>query len=84
MALDTPRSRWSRRAAAAFFVSLGALSSWAAPARTSILLSVQGCNTRCQMSQTDCALRCEGEIACIQSCQRMADSCVERCQTQVK
>jgi hypothetical protein len=44
-------------------------------------LSVQTCNTRCQTVQTDCVLRCDGEIPCIQECQKVADACVDRCQT---
>ncbi|HET9953401.1 MAG TPA: hypothetical protein VFQ61_02795 [Polyangiaceae bacterium] len=41
----------------------------------------QRCNTRCQSEQTDCAVRCDGEVSCIQGCQKVADSCVEKCST---
>jgi hypothetical protein len=41
--------------------------------------SVQSCNTRCQSAQTDCALRCDGKISCIQECQAIADACAEAC-----
>jgi len=59
---------------------LGALVSFPALAARSEPASVQGCNTRCQSEQTDCALRCDGDIPCIQGCQRIADACVEKCQ----
>ena len=58
----------------------GALVSLPALAARSEPASVQGCNTRCQSEQTDCALRCDGDIPCIQGCQKIADSCVEKCQ----
>ncbi|RYZ07927.1 MAG: hypothetical protein EOO73_09505 [Myxococcales bacterium] len=41
--------------------------------------SVQSCNTRCQTAQTDCNLRCDGSIPCINQCQVSADSCAESC-----
>ncbi len=41
--------------------------------------SVQSCNTRCQTAQTDCNLRCDGNIPCINQCQAMADSCADSC-----
>jgi hypothetical protein len=41
--------------------------------------SVQSCNTRCQTAQTDCDLRCDGNIPCINQCQATADSCAEAC-----
>lgn len=41
--------------------------------------SVQSCNTRCQTAQTDCNLRCDGNIPCINQCQASADSCAEAC-----
>jgi hypothetical protein len=41
--------------------------------------SVQSCNTRCQTAQTDCNLRCDGHIPCIQQCQVTADGCAEAC-----
>jgi hypothetical protein len=41
--------------------------------------SVQSCNTRCQTAQTDCNLRCDGNIPCISQCQVSADSCAEAC-----
>jgi len=41
--------------------------------------SVQSCNTRCQTAQTDCSLRCDGNIPCINQCQVSADSCAEAC-----
>jgi hypothetical protein len=43
-------------------------------------LSVQSCNTRCQSEQTDCALRCDGDVSCIRGCQKAADGCVAKCQ----
>jgi hypothetical protein len=41
--------------------------------------SVQSCNTRCQTAQTDCNLRCDGNIPCIQQCQVAADGCADAC-----
>jgi hypothetical protein len=41
--------------------------------------SVQSCNTRCQTAQTDCNLRCDGDIPCINQCQATADTCAESC-----
>ncbi len=41
--------------------------------------SVQSCNTRCQTAQTDCNLRCDGNIPCINQCQLSADSCADSC-----
>jgi hypothetical protein len=41
--------------------------------------SVQSCNTHCQTAQTDCDLRCDGNIPCINQCQVAADSCAEAC-----
>jgi hypothetical protein len=41
--------------------------------------SVQSCNTRCQTAQTDCNLRCDGNIPCIGQCQQAADSCADSC-----
>jgi len=41
--------------------------------------SVQSCNTRCQTAQTDCNLRCDGNIPCIRECQVAADSCADAC-----
>ncbi len=41
--------------------------------------SVQSCNTRCQTAQTDCNLRCDGNIPCINQCQNAADSCADSC-----
>jgi len=41
--------------------------------------SVQSCNTRCQTVQTDCNLRCDGNIPCISQCQLSADSCADSC-----
>jgi hypothetical protein len=41
--------------------------------------SVQSCNTRCQTAQTDCNLRCDGNIPCILQCQASADSCADAC-----
>lgn len=41
--------------------------------------SVQSCNTRCQTAQTDCNLRCDGNIPCIHQCQASADSCADAC-----
>lgn len=58
-----------------------ALVSLPAFARSAEPLSVQTCNTRCQSVQTDCVIRCDGDIPCIQGCQKSADSCVEKCQS---
>jgi hypothetical protein len=44
--------------------------------------SVQTCNTRCQTAQTDCNLRCDGNIPCINQCQATADSCADACSKQ--
>jgi hypothetical protein len=55
------------------------LSVAGASAEAEVSLSVQGCNTRCQSVQTDCVLRCDGDIPCIQECQKVADSCVDQC-----
>jgi len=41
--------------------------------------SVQSCNTRCQTVQTDCNLRCDGNIPCINQCQVSADTCADAC-----
>jgi hypothetical protein len=41
--------------------------------------SVQSCNTRCQTAQTDCNLRCDGHIPCIEQCQVTADGCADSC-----
>jgi hypothetical protein len=41
--------------------------------------SVQTCNTRCQTAQTDCNLRCDGNIPCINQCQVSADGCADAC-----
>jgi hypothetical protein len=41
--------------------------------------SVQSCNTRCQTAQTDCNLRCDGNIPCISQCQTSADTCADVC-----
>jgi len=41
--------------------------------------SVQTCNTRCQTAQTDCNLRCDGDIPCINQCQTGADKCADAC-----
>lgn len=43
--------------------------------------SVQSCNTDCQSEQTDCVLRCDGQLACTEKCQVAADQCVGRCVT---
>lgn len=80
------------RAAALFVIGCAAaLSAFPTDARASSSFSavsapesggqlgVQGCNTRCQTVQTDCALRCDGDIPCIQNCQKVADTCVEKC-----
>jgi hypothetical protein len=55
------------------------LSVSGANAEGALTLSVQGCNTRCQSEQTDCVLRCDGEIPCIQQCQKVAEGCVDTC-----
>ncbi|HEY6077734.1 MAG TPA: hypothetical protein VIW29_02975 [Polyangiaceae bacterium] len=52
-----------------FFVLLGASAN----------ASVQSCNSRCQTAQTDCALRCDGNIPCINQCQASADNCADAC-----
>jgi len=52
-----------------FLISLGASAN----------ASVQSCNTRCQTAQTDCNLRCDGNIPCINQCQLSADSCADAC-----
>jgi hypothetical protein len=44
--------------------------------------SVQSCNTRCQTAQTDCNLRCDGNIPCINQCQASADNCADSCMKQ--
>jgi len=67
-------------ATAVCFIAVNALVSVSAQAGNAEPLSVQGCNTRCQTAQTDCALRCDGDIPCIQNCQKTADSCVDKCQ----
>ncbi|MES1187066.1 MAG: hypothetical protein ABUL60_24840 [Myxococcales bacterium] len=54
---------------AAFLVFLGATAN----------ASVQSCNTRCQTAQTDCNLRCDGSIPCINQCQVSADTCADAC-----
>jgi hypothetical protein len=59
------------------FVGLTSLPAFAGSGEP---LSVQSCNTRCQSMQTDCAIKCDGDIPCIQGCQKSADSCVEKCQ----
>ncbi|HWA75132.1 MAG TPA: hypothetical protein VG937_22495 [Polyangiaceae bacterium] len=66
--------------ASLLFLIFGALVALPAFAARGESASVQGCNTRCQTEQTDCALRCDGDIPCIQGCQKTADSCVEKCQ----
>jgi len=58
-----------RYALLAVLVTLGATAN----------ASVQSCNTRCQTAQTDCNLRCDGNIPCIQQCQVSADSCADAC-----
>ena len=40
---------------------------------------VNACNTRCQTVQTDCNLRCDGNIPCINQCQVSADTCADSC-----
>ncbi|MBI5534180.1 MAG: hypothetical protein HY898_15765 [Deltaproteobacteria bacterium] len=40
---------------------------------------VQQCNTRCQTSQTNCTLRCDGDQACIEKCKQTARDCVQTC-----
>lgn len=62
------------------FIAVNALAILPAQAGGAESLSVQGCNTHCQIAQTDCALRCDGDIPCIQNCQKTADSCVDKCQ----
>lgn len=57
------------------YLLMGVLVTLAASANA----SVQSCNTRCQTAQTDCNLRCDGHIPCIQQCQASADSCAEAC-----
>lgn len=42
-------------------------------------LSQQSCNTQCQEMQTDCALRCDQEAACIRRCRAEAADCTARC-----
>jgi hypothetical protein len=54
---------------------IGALVTLGATANA----SVQTCNTRCQTAQTDCNLRCDGNIPCINQCQLTADSCADAC-----
>jgi hypothetical protein len=65
----------------AFLIVTALLSVTGASAGAEISLSVQGCNTRCQSVQTDCVLRCDGDIPCIQQCQKAADSCVDQCRS---
>jgi hypothetical protein len=40
---------------------------------------VQRCNTRCQTVQTNCAVKCDGDVACIEKCKGWAAKCVRRC-----
>ena len=42
-------------------------------------LSQQSCNTKCQEQQTDCALRCDQDAACIRRCRAAAEDCTARC-----
>jgi hypothetical protein len=48
---------------------------------TSDPASTQSCNTRCQEEQTDCAIKCDQNSACIQVCRSAAQDCVRRCIT---
>jgi hypothetical protein len=43
------------------------------------ILSQQSCNTQCQERQTDCALRCDQDAACIRRCRAEAEDCTARC-----
>src|SRR5512145_3205871 len=52
-------------------------SPWNSPHRGQ--LSQQSCNTQCQSLQTDCALRCDQEPACIGRCRAEAEECTKRC-----
>jgi hypothetical protein len=42
-------------------------------------LSQQSCNTQCQEQQTDCALHCDQDAACIRRCRAEAEDCSARC-----
>ncbi len=44
-----------------------------------VALSQQSCNTKCQEQQTDCALRCDQDAACIRRCRAAAEDCTARC-----
>ena len=72
-----PRRHTRGILAALAFVGLVSLPVFAGSVEP---LSVQSCNTRCQSVQTDCVIKCDGDIPCIQGCQKSADSCVEKCQ----
>lgn len=42
-------------------------------------LSQQSCNTQCQELQTNCALGCDQDAACIRRCRAEAEDCTARC-----
>jgi coenzyme F420-reducing hydrogenase gamma subunit len=62
-------------AALALVVPAAALAGLSAPSQA----STQECNTRCQIAQTECQLRCDGHGACVHKCQEAARTCVEGC-----
>lgn len=65
-AIDTPQFR-------------GTLRSASEGAGVLLPLSQQACNTDCQRRQTDCALACDQEPACIRRCHAETVDCVRRC-----
>jgi hypothetical protein len=60
-------------AAALALAAPAAIAGLAPPA------SMQECNTRCQVAQTECQIRCDGDAACARKCHDQARACVGRC-----
>ena len=61
--------------------AIGHWQAYSQDSNASARVSTQSCNTQCQEEQTDCAIKCDQDAACIQVCRSAAQDCVKRCVT---
>ena len=80
--LEVNRQSWSWISADRFFVPVSllfALLVGNGAAQHLDRASAESCSLRCQRGQTDCALRCDDGLECVQRCQNVAIGCGARC-----